>query len=157
MSLDRVDRPIGSIAEDEFYEVLGQKYPGLPDVLRSFLAKAEAFGVYADFQGALNLKHAAKTGNPLNMGILTKGGFVETDPSTWWGTKTSARAYNETLAKLLGGFVKDRNNGANFAVRVGENRMPRLSSLLPQNEGPWLRAMDEYVQENLAATPGEQF
>jgi len=65
-----------STTEDEFFEVLGQKYPGLPDALKSFLAKAEAFGVYADFQGGLNLKHAAKTGRPLNMGTIHKGGIL---------------------------------------------------------------------------------
>jgi len=144
-----------STTEDEFFEVLGQRCPGLPEALKLFLAKAEAFGVYADFQGGLNLKHAAKTGNPLNMGTITKGGIVDTDPSSWWGSKPAARAYNEKLADLIGGTVAERKDGANFAVRTREGRMPRLSSLLPQNEEPWLRAMEEYVRENCPASSSE--
>lgn len=140
------------IGEDEFFELLGQKDTGLPEVLKVFLAKAEAFGVYADLQGGLNLKHASPTGNPLNMGAITKGGIVDIGPSTWWGNKAAARTYNETLAKLIGGSVIEVKNGEDFVLRV-EGKMPRLSDLLPQHEQAWLDAMEQYIRESLAASP----
>jgi hypothetical protein len=148
------DRPM-SMAEDEFYEALGQRQPELPSALKSFLAKAEAFGGYADYQGGLNLKHAAIRGNPLNMGTITRGGIVDTEPSTWWGTRASARTYNERLAELIGGVLTERSEGTRFSLRTREGKMPRLSSLLPTNEEQWLRGMDEYVRDNLAAAAGE--
>jgi|GEM_PF-4007396 len=56
-------------AEDQFYEVLGRTAPGMPDLLKVFVEKASALGVYAEFLGGLNLKHplaerqSAKYGN----------------------------------------------------------------------------------------------
>ena len=79
------------IDEDDFFELLGQKDPGWPEVLKSFLTRAEAFGVYADLQGGLNLRHALPSGKPLNMGTIYKGGFVDTEPSMWWGGKSSGQ------------------------------------------------------------------
>jgi hypothetical protein len=52
------------IGEDEFFELLGQRETHLPEVLKAFLAKGEALGVYADMQGGLNLKHASPSKHP---------------------------------------------------------------------------------------------
>ena len=65
---------------DDFFQVLGQKDSRLPEILKSFLAKAENFGVYADMQGGLDLKHSSPIGRPLNMGTIAKGGIVDTGP-----------------------------------------------------------------------------
>jgi hypothetical protein len=139
-----------SIGEDEFFEVLGQRYPQLPQALKSFLSKAEALQVYSELKGGLNLKHASKAKNPLNMGTITKGGIVDFGPSTWWGTKTSARAYNEKLATLIDGFVLEVKDGAHCVLRTAGGKMPRLSALLPLHEQEWLNAIQTYIGENLA-------
>jgi hypothetical protein len=139
-----------SFGEDEFYDVLGQNAPGMPDLLRAFVEKAAALGVYPEVLGGLNLKHASPSGNPLNVGAIAKAGFVDFGPSTWWGNKTAARAYNETVAKLVGGSVIERNDGQDCVVRVGNNKMPRLSALLPRHAEAWLDAIQTYIRECLA-------
>jgi hypothetical protein len=139
-----------SFGEDEFYHVLGQNAPGMPDLLKAFVDKAAALDVYAEVLGGLNLKHASPSGNPLNMVAIAKAGFVDFGPSTWWGNKRAARAYNETVAKLVGGNVIERNDGQDCVVRVGNNKMPRLSALLPDHEQAWLDAIQKYIRECLA-------
>jgi len=138
------DSGIG-ISEDEFFETLGQKYPALPEALKAFLAKAEAFGVYTHLQGGLNLKHASPTEHPLNMGYVTKGGIVDTNPSTWWDRGSQGKTYNENIARLIGGSVIDIRNGEQSALKTAAGKMPRLSDLLPQHEQAWLDAMEQYV------------
>jgi hypothetical protein len=140
-----------TFGEDEFYEVLGQNAPGMPDLLKGFVDKATALDLYAEFLGGLNLKHASPRGNPLNVGAIAKTGFVDFGPSVWWGDKDAARAYNETVAKLVGGAVINRNDRDYFVVRVGNNKMPKLSALLPQHEQAWLDAIQTYVRDCLAA------
>ncbi|HTP36015.1 MAG TPA: hypothetical protein VMJ75_27760, partial [Candidatus Acidoferrales bacterium] len=139
-----------SFGEDEFYDVLGQNAPGMADLLKAFVDKAAALDVYAEVLGGLNLKHASPSGNPLNMGSIAKGGFVDFEPSTWWGNKGAARAYNQTVARLVGGSLIERNDGQHFVVRVGNNKMPKLSALLPRHEQAWLDAIQRYIRECLA-------
>src|SRR5207237_1706418 len=66
------------IGEDEFFELLGQRDPILPSLLKTFLTKADALGIYADRQSGLNLKHASPAGNPLNLGTIRQDGYVDT-------------------------------------------------------------------------------
>ncbi|NLT65758.1 MAG: hypothetical protein GXX84_04065 [Acidobacteria bacterium] len=83
------------------------------------------------------------------MGTVLKGGFVDFDPSTWWGNKRAARTYNEAVAKLVGGNVIERKDDQ-YVVRIGTSKMPRLSALLPHHEQEWLDAIERYIQECLA-------
>jgi hypothetical protein len=140
-----------SIGEDEFFELLGQRDPGLPGVLKAFLAKAEGVGVYAERQGGLNLKHPSPMGHPFNMGTISKGGFVDTAPSTWWGRRPWGQTYNETLAKRIGGLVTPSKNGEESALRTAAGKTPQLSDLLPQHEQAWLDAMEQYIRESQSA------
>jgi hypothetical protein len=140
------DRSFG-IGEDEFYDLLDQRNPGLADLLKTFLAKAEGLGVYADRQGALNLKHASPKGNPLNLATIDKSGFVETAPSSWWNRKVMSRRYNETLAALIGGTVRDVKHGQELALRTDNGKTPRLSQLLPLHEEAWLKAIERYIKD----------
>ena len=146
------------IGEDEFFEQLGQKDTGMPEILKAFLAKAEAFGVYADLLGGLNLKHASPTGKPLNMGSISRGGIVDTFFSFRFGRESPGKTCNENLAKLFGGSVVEAKNGEDsvLVLRTKAGRMPRLSDLLPQHEHAWLDAMEQYIRETLAASPPEQ-
>ncbi|MGH9627557.1 MAG: hypothetical protein ACRD7E_04320, partial [Bryobacteraceae bacterium] len=154
-SSQAVARKRMSIGEDEFFETVGQRYPKLPEALKSFLLKAEAFGIYAELMGGLNLKYPAKTGNPLNLGTITKGGIIDFGPSTWWGTKASAMVYNEALAKLIAGSIIEREDRGDFVLRTRDGKMPRLATLLPEHEKAWLDAMQEYVRAKEAAVPEE--
>jgi hypothetical protein len=138
-----------SIGEDEFFELLGKKDTAMPDCLRAFLTKADAVGVYAAFQGGLNLKHAAPEGQqPLNMGTITKDGFVDAGPSTWFGRGVTGRSYNEALAAAIGGQIRASNYQTQEAgIRTAAGRMARLSDLLPQHEQLWLDAMTRYISQ----------
>jgi hypothetical protein len=138
-----------SIGEDEFFELLGKKDAAMPDTLRALLTKAEGLGVYAAFQGGLNLKHAVPEGQqPLNMGTITKDGFVDTGPSTWFGRGVTGGSYNEALAAAIGGQIKASNHQTQEAgIRTAAGRMVRLSDLLPQHEHLWLDAMARYISQ----------
>ena len=138
------------LTEDEFFELLGQKDARLPEIFKAFLTKAEVFGVYADMQGGLNLKHASPSERPLNLGTISKAGIVDTGPSSWWAPKEVARTYNESLAKLIGGAVNETGKKPDFGLRTGRGGMPRLSDLLPRLEQHWLDAMELYIRDSLA-------
>jgi len=139
------------IGEDQFFDLLRQMDPGLPVLLKSFLAKLEERGVYADFQGGLNLKHAAPSGKALNVGTIDKSGYLETSPATWWDRTAIGRTYNQGLAALIGGFVREMNNGEVSAVRTATKRTPRISDFLPMHEEAWLAAIDRYIREAFEA------
>jgi hypothetical protein len=145
----RLDAKRGlSIGEDEFFEVLFQRDPACVPFLRAFLEKAEDLGLYVERKHGLNLKHASPEGNPLNLGTISKEGFIDTAPATWWGRTECGRRYNEALAKASGGTIKELKEGAQSALRVAGGKTPRISDLLPQHEGEWLRAIQRYISES---------
>jgi hypothetical protein len=134
-----------SLGEDEFYELLDQRQPGMAASLKDFLARAEAHGIYPELLGGLSLKRSSPSGQPLNLGTITKGGIVDTAPATWWDRTQAGKAYNETLAELIGGRVTQFNEGRELGLRTASNRMPRLSDLLPRHADAWLAAIDDYT------------
>jgi hypothetical protein len=138
------------IGEDEFFEILEQRAPGAPALIKSLLAKAEKLGIYADLQGGLNLKHAPPNGSshPLNVGTIEKGGLLDTGPASWWGRNRTAQRYNDHLASLTGGRVREFNNGKENGLRTATGRMPRVFDLLPVHEEAWLAAIDQYVRDS---------
>jgi hypothetical protein len=148
------DRSFG-IGEDEFYEILEQRIPGASALLKSFIARADGLGIYADRQGGLNLKHAAPSGNALNLGTIDKRGYLDTSPATWWGRTAIGRRYNESLASQIGGSVRDMRTGKESAVRTATGTTPRILDLLPKHEEAWLAAIDQYIQDSLEAAKGQ--
>jgi hypothetical protein len=110
------------------------------------LEKAKDLGVHPDFQGGLNLRRAA-SGRPMNLGVITKDGrYVDTGPATWWDRHAVGRIYNEKLAQLIGGTVREGNHEASW-VKASGNVMPKLSDFLPQHETAWLEAMKQYIED----------
>lgn len=144
-------RGIG-IGEDEFYEILDARTPGSAAMLKAFIELADALGVYVDRQGGLNLKHPSPSGPPLNLATITKEGFVDTGPASWWGRNEAALLYNASLAAAIGGTVKDVKEGIQSVLRTADGRTPRLSELLPNHADAWLTAMQRYIETMLAHT-----
>lgn len=142
-----INRPI-SIGEDEFFELLAERQSTYPQLLKTFLAKAEALGVYVERRGGLNLKHSSPEGQPLNMGNIRKNGFFDTSPATWWGRTAAGQVYNESLAKRVGGSVVASKNGEEANFRNATGKIPQLSDLLPQHEQAWLDAMEKYIHDS---------
>lgn len=146
-SLTVAPRRAVSIGEDEFYEILGQRDPTWPTLLKDFLERAEKLGLYAERKAGLNLKHLSPEGQPLNLGTISKDGFVETSPSTWWERTDFGRKYNQTLADAIGGSVGDIKQGKESALRTSAGKTPRLSDLLPAHDQVWLDAIQQYVSD----------
>jgi hypothetical protein len=86
-----------SLGEDQFYELLDQHEPGMAALLKDFLARAEAHGIYPEILGGLNLKHSSPSGKPLNLGTVTKDGIVDTAPATWWDRAQVGKATTKPL------------------------------------------------------------
>jgi hypothetical protein len=134
-----------SIGEDEFYELLAQRDPDAPGLLRRFLEKADRIGVYVDRQGGLNLKHEGAGDRPLNLGTIRKDGYLDTGPASWRGRLIEATAYNEALAAAIGGKVGLMKQNQECALRTADDKTPRLTDLLPKHEDVWLSAMERYI------------
>lgn len=147
VALDRsasTTRRAVSIGEDEFYELLGERDPSAPGLLKAFLEKADRLGVYVDRQAGLNLKHEGAGARPLNLGTIRKDGFLDTNPSSWFGRLPEAIAYNGALAAAIGGKVAEVR-GEQCALRTRNDRTPRLLDVLPEHEQAWLDAMEAYI------------
>jgi hypothetical protein len=134
-----------SIGEDEFYELLAQRDPGAPGLLRGFLEKADRIGVYVDRQAGLNLKHEGASERPLNLGTVRKDGFLDTGPASWWGRLNEANAYNAALADAIGGKIGPLKQNTECALRTADDKTPRLTDLLPDYEDVWVSAMERYI------------
>jgi hypothetical protein len=134
-----------SIGEDEFYELLAQRDPGAPVLLRRFLEKADQIGVYVDRQSGLNLKHEGAGERPLNLGTIRKDGYLDTGPASWWGRLSEANAYNAALAGAIGGKIGLMKQGKECALRTADDKTPRLTDILPNHERVWLSAMERYI------------
>jgi hypothetical protein len=141
-----------SIGEDEFYENLEQRRAGTSELVKTFLSAAESLGIYSELKGGLSLKHNSPDGKPLNLGTISKDGFLDTSPATWWGRKNNGgQTYNETLARLIHGGVNSARSGEESAVRTASGKTPRVTDLLPHHERAWLEAMEDYVRSVFAS------
>jgi hypothetical protein len=132
-----------SLGEDEFFELLEQKI-GMAALVKDFLERAESHGIYPEVLGGLNLKHASPSGPPFNLGVITKGGVVDTGLAAYWKRAEAGKAYNETLAALIGGRVKELSDGQSV-VHTAAGKLPRLSNFLPKHAEAWLAAIDRYI------------
>lgn len=142
------DRSFG-IGEDEFYDNLERRDPGIPAMIKSFLAKADSLNIQPDQQRGLNLKLRVPGGKDLNFGTIDRNGFLDTSPATWWGRTALGKQYNEKLASLIGGFVREIRSGQESAVRTAAGKTPRVSDFLPMHQDAWLSAMDDYARDIL--------
>ena len=113
--------------------------------MKAFIAKAESHGSYPEMLGNLNLKHPSPSGRPFNLGTISKAGRLNTSPATWAADRAEAGwAYNNKLATLIGGKVKEQADGESW-VSTATGKRPQLSDFLPQHADAWLAAIDEYA------------
>lgn len=104
--------------------------PSLPDQIRRFLDQLEPLGVYADFQGSLNIKWEPPSGKPINLAYIKRNGSVWTDAVNWSAPKDLSHRYNEDVAAALGGYVdKTTFQGDNWHVRI-VGKAPRSTKSL---------------------------
>lgn len=143
-----------SISDDAFYEALGARDAAAPALLKAFVAKLEdRLGFRHETLRSLNLKRASRERNPLNLGSVTRDGYVDTGPATWFGRSHLGEPYNNTIAAAIGGSVSPRTDKPESAVRTADRRTPRLTDLLPAHEDAWLAAIEHYVAAYDAEAP----
>lgn len=132
-----------SITEEMFYETIGVIDGALPQAIRDFLKLVEPMGVYADFKAALNLKvQIADAVKPNGLGYIQQDGKLWTDAVAATTPPDLARAYNETLATLIGGQVSP-NKG--MSVTTNGKSGPRIDLLLPEHAQGWATAIRDLL------------
>lgn len=131
----------GSISAEEFYEVMRDRHPALPERLKAFLDSLSPLGVYPEFRRALNLKWEAPSGKIANLGIIQRDGQVWTSESGFVLGDGFAREYNEALASAWHGSAHESPWGAGtkWQVRIGD-KVPRIESVAEQIDG-WAAAL----------------
>ncbi|MCA1748362.1 MAG: hypothetical protein ABR601_10795 [Parasphingopyxis sp.] len=134
-----------SMGEDEFYEKLRERDARYPVLLKEFLAQLDQFGVYPEHLRSLNIKREAPSGNPFNFASISKDGWVDTNPATWWDRGEIGLAYNNSLATLIGGEVREIS-GSQSALRTAAGKTPQLGDLLPGHAQGWLEAIGQYIE-----------
>lgn len=126
---------------------LGQKNSSWPTLVKGLLAEAEKIGIYPDVKGAMSLKHDSVEGPALNLGTIRKDGFIDTNPSSWWGRNPSALLYHQAVGGG-GGLVGDVKAEEQSVLRTATGRTPRIPDLLPGHQQLWLDQMQSYVRRH---------
>jgi hypothetical protein len=134
-----------SMSETMFFDELAKIGPDLPAAIRSFLARAEPLGVYADLKASLNLKvDLADTSRPTNFGYIAKNGQLWTNPLSWTAPEPIAREYNRRLAELIGGSV---SAGKELYLTTNGTSASQVSALLPDHTDAWIDAIQQALRE----------
>ena len=134
-----------TISEELYYEALEHKHPGLPAIVKQFLARLEPLGVYPDLMASLNLKaDLPGADRATNFGYITKHGKLWTDTLAWTAPADIALAYNTTLAALIGGEVAYTSSASSYVSTNGKSG-PAISQFLPQHEDAWLAAISAAI------------
>ena len=95
-----------TISADEFFEVMQERSPEVPQQLKRFLDEVAAVDVRVEYKASLILKWDQPEGKPVNLGYIKRSGEVWTDASYWTVDRTLADDYNQRLAQLFGGKVR---------------------------------------------------
>ena len=132
-----------SITEEMFYETIGTIDEKLPQAIRDFLKLTEPLGVYADFKASLNLKvQLADAIKPIGLGYIQQDGKLWTDAAASTTPPDLARAYNETLARMIGGQVSPHKG---MSVTTNGKSGPRIDLLLPEHAQGWATAIRDLL------------
>ena len=133
------------LSEIEFDEQMDARKPGLASAIRNFVASVEAFGVYPELRGALNLKAEVGSEKPVNLGYITKNGQFWTDAAGWKMPPAAIMNYLSALATLIGGSVVKPSNSPYLAGK-GKSA-PKIEELLPQHAEGWKIAIEELLRQ----------
>ena len=133
-----------SITSEQFFEAMGERDTKLPDLLKVFIGKLSALGVYPEFKRSLNFKWDTPSSKTVNLGYVLKNGKLWTDATAWTGgDPTVAQDYLEDMAELFGGDVVVRDTGyGNVTVNGG---VPYIENLTDKLEG-WYGAIERFQE-----------
>lgn len=134
-----------SITEEMYYEALANADPALPALLKDFLAQIEPLGVYPEFLAALNLKvEIGDRAKPITLGYITKTGKLWTSSIASSLDQQTGIAFNERLAPLIGGQVKNADERSSVLTTNGTSA-PSIKMLLPDHRDAWVAAIENLL------------
>lgn len=143
-----------TLSEEEYYDQLEERRPGLSTRVRSFVTKLEDIGVQPGFRKSLILRWQASpdyTGH---------AGYIETNGKAWFtdawnsanklGHTEAGDRYLTEVARLAGGVVRkyDRTGAAPRALGHDGGGID-VASLLDK-EDEWLRAIGALITDTAA-------
>ena len=146
-----------TLSEDEFYDQMAERDPGLPDRLRAFIERLEPIGVTPEFKKSLILRWRAPDGTSRNVGYIKTDGYTWTDAVNWRGSQLGildiTHDYVRELAEAIGGEVKVSPTNSDYRYVALKGHAPRIEQIL-KYEDAWVRAIErlsERVTERLEA------
>jgi hypothetical protein len=144
-----------TISEQEYFDQLEQRHPGLGAQLRQFLADVSALGVVPEFRKSLVLRWNASPDFDASPGYIGGDGFVWL--SNGWnsakrlGRPQAGENYLRSVASIVGGHV--RRPEKNWPDVTGPNgRQVELSELLKKPE-KWKAAIAQLIEETKPTSP----
>jgi len=140
-----------SITEEMFYEALAKRNPGLPTILKAFVAKLAPLGVYGDFKRTLQLRvDIPEQAKPLTIGYIQTNGQIWTTSVISSAPHAAAMHYLERLAAMIDGQVTQK---ADIYVSTNGSSAPYIDQLLPTHAEEWETAVRDLVLETQEALP----
>jgi len=147
-----------SISEQEYFDQLEQRHPGLGAQLRAFLSDVGELGVVPEFRNSLVLRWNASPDFDASPGFIDTGGLVWLG-SGWnsarrLGHPEAGETYLSTVADIVGGQV--RRPEKNWPDATGPNgRQIELADLLKAPER-WKAAIAALIEATKSKAPGSQ-
>ena len=144
-----------TISEQEYFDQLEQRHPGVGAQLRAFLTDVSALGVVPEFRKSLVLRWNASPDFDASPGYIGTDGFVWL--SNGWnsakrlGRPQAGENYLRSVASIVGGHV--RRPEKNWPDVTGPNgRQVELSELLKTPE-KWKAAIAQLIEETKPTSP----
>ena len=140
-----------SITSEQFFDAMAEIGAELPSVLKTFIGRLSALGVYPEFWRSLIFRWDTPSGKTVNLGYILKSGELWTDVVGWRGSDPSiVQTYIEDLAHRFDGDVLKRETGNGYVVVDG--KVPHIEKLTDKLEG-WLAAIERFqnrIREDIA-------
>ena len=144
-----------TISEQEYFDQLEQRHPGLGAKLRAFLTDVSDLGVMPEFRKSLVLRWDASPDFDASPGYIGTDGFVWLG-SGWGSAKRLGRPqagekYLESVARVVGGHIR-RPEKSWPDVTGPNNRQVELAELLKTPE-KWKAAIAQLIEETKPTSP----
>ncbi len=147
-----------SLSEQEYFDQLEQRRPGMGPQLRSFLREVAEIGVTPEFRKSLVLRWDASPDFDASPGYIETNGLVWL--SNGWGSAKrlgqpgAGVRYLETVAKIVGGHI--RRPEKNWPDVTGSSgRQLDIAELLKVAE-QWKAAIAQLIEDTKPVSPDRQ-
>jgi hypothetical protein len=138
-----------TLSEQEFYDLMAERNPTLPERLRVFLERLEPIGVTPEFKGSLILRWRAPDGTGLNVGYIMRDGRIWTDmvnlAARELGILDITNDYLRDLAEAIRGVTKANPKNDDHRWVALEGHAPTIEKLL-EHADAWTHAIERLGQ-----------